>query len=107
MGITAAIIGGATSAAAIAQGRKAEQAQKEAMARQEQAQAFAKAQTAAQQKSSDMAMNKANQATPDMARIMGGAMEASKRGVASTLLTGTSGVDTAALELGRSTLLGQ
>jgi hypothetical protein len=107
MGVSAAIAVAGMLGAGQAAGKKAEKAQREALDRQERAQEYAKAQTASQQRASDMAINRANQATPDITSIMKGAMDSSKRGVASTMLTGTSGVDTSALELGKSTLLGE
>lgn len=58
------------------------------------------------QRKSELAQNAANQKTPDIAGILARAATAAKGGVGSTLLTGSGGVDTSTLNLGKASLLG-
>jgi len=103
----------ATAAAAVAgttysvvAGEDAKQQQKKAMESQERAQAQQLAQTQAQQRRSEMAMNAANRRQPDVGGIMERAGQQAGGGPSSTMLTGPGGVDPTQLSLGRSTLLG-
>lgn len=64
------------------------------------------AQAKSAQESADRAQNKANAKAPDVAGMLGAAGRASAGGQAGTLLTGPQGLDTTALTLGKSTLLG-
>lgn len=93
----------AASAAGVVSSLKAQSEQKKAAAQalkqQKQAQAAAEQQAA-------QANNKANQKSPDTAGILQAAAEAGKAGASSTMLTGSQGVDPAALQLGKNTLLG-
>lgn len=103
---TAAIImAGASLGASVYQGQMSAKSQKRSLESQEQAQKQAIAQQNAQRRESQEAMAKANRKTPDIATIMAQAMEPSKGGAASTMLSG--GVDPLSLQLGRNTLLGQ
>jgi hypothetical protein len=59
-----------------------------------------------QLKAADENMNRATAKRPNTARIVDEAAQAGKAGASGTMLTGSQGVDPAALTLGRSTLLG-
>lgn len=59
-----------------------------------------------QEAAADQANNRANQKKPNTQAIMDAAAMAGKGGVSGTMLTGPSGVDPNALNLGRNTLLG-
>jgi hypothetical protein len=85
------------------QGRKAQQ---DAMAKQQQAQKQAAAAATSQARKSEMAMNAANRAQPDVSAIMSAATKGAAGGPAGTMLTGPTGVDPNALSLGKNTLLG-
>ena len=87
-------------------GQRANDAQKQAMGEQRQAQQQAATQAASQQWRSAQAMAAANRRQPDMGAIMAGAAEGAGGGPTSTMLTGPSGVSPQDLALGRSTLLG-
>lgn len=54
----------------------------------------------------DQEFNRVNQKRPDTSAILSAAQQSGKSGVSSTMLTGPQGVDTSALKLGKSTLLG-
>lgn len=69
-----------------------------------QTQALQAAQNTATQ--ADIATNRANQKTPDMAAAFLGNQQAGGAGISSTMLTGPSGVDPNILQLGKNTLLG-
>lgn len=97
--IASAIVGGMGTAYQMYAGNKAGQDQRSAQ-RASLAQAEASANAA------DEANNKANQKRPDVAGALSAAMQAGKAGASGTMLTGPSGVDPAALQLGKSTLLG-
>lgn len=93
-------VAAATAAAySVYSGERAAGAQKDA-ARKSEANAL-KA-----EKASDEATNRANMKRPDTRAIMDAAAQAGKAGPSSTMLTGPQGVDTSALQLGRTTLLG-
>ena len=87
-------------------GQRANDAQKQAMGEQRQAQQQAATQAASQQRRSAQAMAASNRRQPDMGAIMAGAAEGAGGGPTSTMLTGPSGVSPQDLALGRSTLLG-
>lgn len=59
--------------------------------------------TAAEQ---DIATNRANQKSPDIATILAGNRAAAGQGGGSTMLTGPGGVANSSLSLGKQTLLG-
>jgi uncharacterized protein HemX len=108
---TGAAVVGATAAAAgagysIVAGQQGKKQQERAMQQQERAQAAQLAQTQAQQRRSEMAMNAANRKQPDVSSIMERAGQQAGGGPSSTMLTGPGGVDPTQLSLGRSTLLG-
>jgi FKBP-type peptidyl-prolyl cis-trans isomerase len=79
--------------------RKSNNLQQEAMQNAKQA-------ALKQEAASDQAFNKANAKTPDVASIMSGASQSARSGGGGTMLTGPQGIDMAALNLGKSTLLG-
>lgn len=60
----------------------------------------------AQAAQADQAANAANRKKPDTSAIMDAAMSAGKQGSYGTMLTGPGGVDTSALNLGKTSLLG-
>ena len=97
--IASAIVGGMGTAYQMYVGNKAGQDQRSA-------QRASLAQAEASAKAADEANNKANQKRPDAAGALSAAMQAGKAGASGTMLTGPSGVDPAALQLGKSTLLG-
>lgn len=113
-GITAAtIIAGVGAAAAvgstaygIVNGQSQQAAQKKSLQMQTTAEGEAKANALSTQRKSQLAMNEANQKTPDIASILSRAAVASKGGVGSTMLTGPGGVPNSALNLGKTSLLG-
>jgi FKBP-type peptidyl-prolyl cis-trans isomerase len=73
---------------------------------QQQAMNNAKQSALKQEALSDQAFNKANAKTPDVASIMSGASQSARAGGGGTMLTGPQGIDMAALNLGKNTLLG-
>ena len=88
------------------QGQQAKAAGQASLEQQKQVQSQ-NVQAAEQQMSmSQQANNRANQATPDTAAIMGMSQQAAKGGAGSTLLTGPGGIDPNQLALGKNTLLG-
>lgn len=78
----------------------------EAIAQQKAMQASQEKQTADQLKLAEQDTNKLNAKRPNTAGILGAAQQAGKSGASGTMLTGPSGVDPSALQLGKSTLLG-
>lgn len=70
-----------------------------------QQQATVQANKAAAQ--ADIAQNQANQKRPNVAGVMDAMSQRGKSGASGTMLTGSQGVDPNALNLGKSTLLGQ
>ena len=88
----------------IASGEDAKKKQAQALSRQESAQTQAVNAAQGQRKKSEMAINQANRATPNVQGIMESA--SAMGGAGGTMLTGPTGVDPNALELGKSTLLG-
>jgi type II secretory pathway pseudopilin PulG len=101
---TAAAAVGSTVMGAVQGGRQAD-AQEKALKSQKTAQGEAKAAALSTQRKADLAANEANQKTPDIASILARAAKASKSGLGSTMLTGPSGVDSGALNLGGGTTL--
>ena len=104
----AAVVGAAAAVGGlgytISAGEEASRKQADALTRQKKAQTEAANAAQGQRRQSEMAINKANQQTPNVAGIM---ESASAMGNASgTMLTGPTGVDPNALALGKSTLLG-
>jgi hypothetical protein len=79
--------------------------QRQGLAQQQQAQDRAYAQAQQQKSSSQQAYNKANQKTANVRTLLDKESGASS-GVASTRLTGESGVDNSKLKLAKKTLLG-
>lgn len=88
----------------IASGEDAKRKQAQALSRQESAQTQAVNAAQGQRKKSEMAINQANRATPNVQGIMESA--SAMGGAGGTMLTGPTGVDPNALALGKSTLLG-
>lgn len=88
-------------------GEKANKAQKQALKSQERTQAEARAMAERQQRSSEEAINRANRKAPDVNAILKAAQEAGTKGMSTSMLTGSRGVDPATLNLSRSTLLGE
>lgn len=84
-----------------------QRAQAAAIAQAQRAQAESKALMDKQLKAADENMNRSMQKRPDTRRIQDQAEQAGKAGASGTMLTGPQGVDTASLQLGRNTLLGQ
>jgi len=56
--------------------------------------------------SADMERNRLNPKKANASGVMSGIQQAAKGGASGTMLTGPSGVDPSALQLGKSTLLG-
>ena len=73
---------------------------------QQQAQNEARTVAAKQARDADIANNRANAKKADVAGLLKANQEAAGGGAAGTMLTGPAGVDMAALNLGRNTLLG-
>lgn len=100
---TALLVAAAATAASAyvsyEQGEKARSAQ-EAAGRQATEQAKKQADQAEQ------SMNRANAKRPDTNAMLSANAQASKAGAAGTMLTGPMGIDPAALQLGKNTLLG-
>ena len=88
----------------IAAGEDAKKKQASALSKQESAQTQAVNAAQGQRKKSEMAINQANRATPNVQGIMESA--SAMGGASGTMLTGPTGVDPNALALGKSTLLG-
>jgi len=76
--------------------------QKQTEAYQQQAKAMQQQLLASQQ-----SFNQANQKQPNAQRALSAVGAASRAGQSGTMLTGSQGVDTSALALGKNTLLGQ
>lgn len=72
---------------------------------QKDAQRKAEDEAQKQAKASEEATNAANRKAPDIGAIMSAAQQASKGG-GGTMLTGPSGVDASAMQLGKNSLLG-
>lgn len=99
MGITAAVAAVASVSYGVYSGERAASKQKDAMA-------DAKANQVKTEAAADQAMNKANPKKPNTGAALSALQQAAAGGPSGTMLTGPSGVDQAALSLGKSTLLG-
>ena len=97
-------VAGAGLGYTIASGEDAKRKQANALSKQESAQTQAVNAAQGQRKKSEMAINQANRATPNVQGIMESA--SAMGGAGGTMLTGPTGVDPNALALGKSTLLG-
>lgn len=98
-GVTAAVIGGIGAIAGGAVAYQNGQQQKRAAERQGNM-------AREQEKAANEANNRANQRRADPSAILDEAMQSGRAGASGTMLTGTQGIDTSALNLGRNTLLG-
>lgn len=78
--------------------------QRDALAEQKKNNAASLALAKKQADLADQASNRANAKTPNIAALLAG--NQAPGGVGSTMLTGSGGVDTSKLTLGRNTLLG-
>jgi uncharacterized protein HemX len=96
----------ASTAYTIYAGEEASKKQGQAMDQQRQAQSEAKVSAEKQQATAEQNVNRANAKQPDAGAILSAAGQAAKGGPAGTMLTGPMGVNTADLNLGKSTLLG-
>jgi uncharacterized protein HemX len=96
----------ATTAYTVYAGEQQKERQQEALGQQREAQTQAVASAEKQQKMAEENVNRANQKQPDAGAILSAAGQAAKGGAAGTMLTGPMGVNTADLNLGKSTLLG-
>lgn len=108
---TAAAIIGATAAVGstaygVYAGQKQQGAQQQALKAQNTAQQTAEANSLSTERQSAVAQNAANQQTPNVAAILARAATMGNNGLSSTMLTGPAGVNSGALNLGKSTLLG-
>ena len=97
--VAAVVVGAASVAVSYDNGQKAQSAQRDAQA---QAQRNATVQAA----QADQAMNRANGKKPNVQGLLSENAMAAKGGIGGTMLTGPTGVDPNALQLGKSTLLG-
>ena len=97
-------VAAASTGYSIASGEDAKKKQASALSKQEAAQKQAVNAAQGQRKQSEMAINQANRATPNVQGIMESA--SAMGGAGGTMLTGPTGVDPNALALGKSTLLG-
>ena len=112
-GITTATLMTVMAATAVAatgysiySGEKASAKQSDALKQQQSAQSDAKVAAEKQQATAESNVNRANAKTPDAGAILSAAGQAAKGGPAGTMLTGPMGINTADLNLGKSTLLG-
>jgi len=83
----------AALATSVDQGQRQARQAKRAEKSQREAQDRARASASAQQRENEEASNKANRKKPDAGRILAAAQKDALGGVASTFLTGPSGVD--------------
>lgn len=105
--ITAAVAAVVYTGYSIYQGERAAKQQEQQLQMQQQANAEAKSSALKQEKAAEESTNRALAKSPDTNAIMSSASQAAKTGGASTMLTGPSGIDTSALQLGKkNTLLG-
>lgn len=105
--IAAIALGAGAMGGSIYQGEQGKKQQKQSLRMQEQQMREAEARATSQQRRSEQEMARANAKKPDISAIMQAAQEASKAGAAGTMLTGPRGVDPNALQLGRTSLLGE
>lgn len=94
-----AVIGGLGAAAQYSQAKNADYNQRVATDQ-------AAKQAAATADAADQATNRANAKSPDIAALTSADAMSAKGGQSGTMLTGSSGVDTSSLLLGKKTLLG-
>ena len=100
----AATVGIAMAGSSVYQGQQQKKAQKRALLAQEQAQDEASATAAAAQRRSEMEQRRAGK-TPDVGSLLGTERQAALRGPGSTMLTGSTGIESSKLKLGKSSLL--
>lgn len=108
-GVAVAVAAGAAvvgTGYSIYQGEQQKKAQAEALNQQRDAQNQAQANALKQEKASEEAQNRALAKRPDASAILSAAEQAGKAGTASTMLTGSQGIDPASLQLEKKTLLG-
>ena len=98
MGLSAAVMVGTTLATAYNANQQKQQ-MKGAQYRAEQA-------ALKQEKQMEQQMNAANKKRPNTTAMLDSAAQSSRAGQSGTMLTGTQGIDPAALSLGKNTLLG-
>lgn len=99
MGVVGAIAAVASAGYAVYSGEQAKGDRKDAME-------TAKKNQAKSELAADQAMNRANPKKPNTNAALAQIEQSAKGGPSGTMLTGPTGVDTAQLSLGRSTLLG-
>ncbi len=87
-------------------GAKANANQETALKNQTTATEKAEASALSTERKNETATNAVNQRAPDISSILSQAANASKVGIGSTMLTGSGGVSTSSLSLGKNTLLG-
>lgn len=85
---------------------QAKQAAEQQAQQAEQAQAQAQANATKQEKAAAEATNRANTKRADTGAALDSAIQAGKAGASGTMLTGPQGIDPAALNLSKNTLLG-
>jgi transcription initiation factor TFIID subunit TAF12 len=105
--IAAIALGAGAMGGSIYSGEQGKKQQKQSLRMQQQQQREAEARATSQQRRSEQEMARANAKKPDISAIMQAAQESSRAGAASTMLTGPRGVDPNALQLGRTSLLGE
>lgn len=87
-------------------GMKSSDAQSQSLRNQTTATQKAEASSLSTERKNETATNAANQKTPDVSDILSRAAQASKGGAGSTMLTGSGGVGSGTLNLGKTSLLG-
>lgn len=104
--VASAVVGVAGVAVSYNQGQSQKKAANQANQIAQQNAAQAQAQAQKQEKAADEANNLANMKRADTAAALDSAAQAGKAGASGTMLTGPQGIDPAALQLGKNTLLG-
>jgi hypothetical protein len=99
-------VAGAVVGSEIFSAQKQQKLQKQALEEQRQTQADATARAAKAQRDQEQAYNAANQKKPDIGTLLTSEQAAASKGQGETLLTGPVGVDSGALKLSKSSLLG-
>lgn len=102
-GATAAWVAAGAAVAGVAMSYQNGQEQKKAA---EKASQQAEANAKKQEKAADEATNRANTKRADTSAALDSATQAGKAGASGTMLTGPQGIDPAALNLSKNTLLG-
>ena len=109
--LTVAIVAAAVAAASndyqMYQAKQVEKKQNRALKKQEQVQGIAANKAASDARKAETEQNRARNQQPSLGDLTASAQADALRGPWSTSLTGPSGVDPAALTLGRKTLLGR